>query len=98
MNKKDLAAKIASEVGITKKQAESAVNSFIGNVIKSLRAGEKVPLLGFGTFSVVQRDSRTGRNPQTGKEIKIAAKRVGKFSAGAVLKDLDAKDKSSHHL
>lgn len=88
MNKSDLVAKIAEAGGITKVQAEKALNGFIGAVEGALKAGDKVSLVGFGTFSVAHRAARTGRNPQTGKEIKIAAKANGKFTPGSSLKDL----------
>ncbi len=87
MNKADLINHIAGETGLTKSQAESAVNSFTGAVSKSLSQGEPVTLIGFGTFSVTERSARTGRNPQTGAALKIAAKTLPKFSAGKALKD-----------
>ena len=86
MNKGDLVAKIASDAGITKVQAESAVSSLVGAVTGSLKKKQKVTLVGFGTFSVSKRKARTGRNPQTGAPIKIAARNVPKFSAGSDLK------------
>ena len=86
MNKGDLVAKIASDAGITKVQAESAVSSLVGAVTASLKKKQKVTLVGFGTFSVSKRKARTGRNPQTGAPIKIAARNVPKFSAGSDLK------------
>jgi DNA-binding protein HU-beta len=88
MTKSDLVAKMAEVAGITKSQAEKALGAFTGSVEAALKAGDKVSLVGFGTFSSVTRAARTGRNPQTGKEIKIAAKTSGKFSPGANLKDL----------
>lgn len=87
MNKGELIDAIASEAGISKVDAGNALNAFIGNVSKSLSKGESVQLIGFGTFSVSKRAARTGRNPQTGKEIKIAAKTVAKFKAGKALSD-----------
>ena len=91
MNKGDLVAKIADSAGLTKAQAEKALNSFIAETITALKAGDKITLMGFGTFSAVTRAARTGRNPQNGKPLKIAAKTNGKFSPGKSLKDLNAK-------
>jgi len=91
MNKTELVAKIAEGAELTKVQAEKALNSFIAETIAALKAGDKIALVGFGTFSAATRAARTGRNPQTGKEIKIAAKTNGKFSPGKDLKDLTAK-------
>ena len=91
MNKTELVAKIAESAELTKVQAEKALNSFITATIATLKAGDKVTLIGFGTFSPVARAARTGRNPQTGKSIKIAAKTNGKFTPGKALKDLTAK-------
>lgn len=91
MNKADLVAKIAEGAELTKVQAEKALNSFIAETIAALKAGDKITLIGFGTFSAVTRAARTGRNPQTGKDIKIAAKTNGKFAPGKALKDLTAK-------
>ena len=87
MNKGDLISKIADEAGLSKAQAGEALNSVINNVTKTLKKGEKVTLVGFGTYSVSQRAARTGRNPQTGAEIKIPAKNVVKFKAGKELAD-----------
>ena len=86
MNKGDLVGKIAKEVGITKSQAEATFNSLIGGIAASLKKGQKVTLVGFGTFSVAKRKARTGRNPQTGAPIKIAARKVPKFTPGSDLK------------
>jgi DNA-binding protein HU-beta len=86
MNKADLIDKIAAEAGITKSQAAAAMDASIGAVTSALKKGERVTLVGFGTFSTSQRKARTGRNPQTGKPIKIAARRVAKFTPGAELK------------
>jgi DNA-binding protein HU-beta len=93
MKKADLVAKMAEAASITKKQAELALNGFICTTTEALIAGEKVTLVGFGSFSAVTRKARTGRNPQTGKPLKIAAKTSGKFSPGKSLKDLKAKPK-----
>jgi DNA-binding protein HU-beta len=91
MNKAELVAKIAESSGLTKVQAEKALNSFVAETTAALKAGDKITLVGFGTFSPVTRASRTGRNPQTGKPLKISAKTNGKFSPGKALKDLTAK-------
>jgi DNA-binding protein HU-beta len=91
MTKAELVAKVAEGAGLTKVQAEKALNSFISETTAALKAGDKVTLVGFGTFSAVTRAARTGRNPQTGKAIKIAAKTNGKFTPGKALKDLKGK-------
>lgn len=91
MTKSELISAIAADAGLTKVQAEAAVNSFIATVTKAIKAKDKVALVGFGTFASVERAARTGKNPQTGKAIKIEAKRNGKFTPGSALKDLDAK-------
>lgn len=95
MNKSDLVAAIATEAGITKAQAEKALAAFTGSVETALKAGDKVTLIGFGTFSAVSRAARIGRNPATGKEIKIAAKTNGKFTPGSALKDIGSKKKET---
>jgi DNA-binding protein HU-beta len=87
MNKGELIDAIAKDAKLTKVDAGNALNAFISNVSKSLKKGDNVQLIGFGTFSVSKRSARTGRNPQTGKEIKIAAKKVAKFKAGKALAD-----------
>jgi len=86
MVKADLVAKVA-EIGITKKQAGEAVDAFIEAVKGALAEGEKVSLIGFGTFSVKERAAREGRNPRTGKKIKIPKKTVPSFKPGKELKD-----------
>jgi DNA-binding protein HU-beta len=86
LNKGDLVGKIAKDVGLTKSQAEAAFNSLIGGVTSSLKKGQKVTIVGFGTFSVAKRKARMGRNPQTGAPIKIAAHKVPKFASGSDLK------------
>lgn len=91
MNKAELVSKIAESSGLTKVQAEKALNSFVAETTAALRAGDKITLVGFGTFSAVTRAARTGRNPQTGKPLKISEKTNGKFSPGKALKDLTAK-------
>ena len=85
MTKAELVAKIASEGGIIKSQAEKAVNGFISAVSGALAAGDKITLVGFGTFSIVARSQREGRNPRTGKKITIPASKVVKFKAGKTL-------------
>lgn len=85
MNKSDLINKIADDAKLTKVQAQAALNSFLDASASTLKKGDKVILVGFGTFSVASRAARTGRNPQTGKEIKIAAKKVVKFKPGSEL-------------
>ena len=87
MNKSDLIDAIAADAGISKAAAKAALESFTSNVTATLKKGGKVALVGWGTFSVSQRAARTGRNPQTGAEITIAAKNVAKFKAGAGLSD-----------
>ena len=88
MNKAELISKIADDAGVTKTQANAALDSFVEAVTKTLKSGNKVTLVGFGTFSVSKRAARNGRNPQTGAVIKINAKKVAKFKAG---KELSAK-------
>jgi DNA-binding protein HU-beta len=85
MNKSELIAKMAEDAGISKAQAQSALNSMMDGVGASMKKGDKVTLVGFGTWSVSRREARTGRNPQTGAAIQIAAKNVVKFKAGAEL-------------
>ncbi|MCK4306597.1 HU family DNA-binding protein [candidate division WOR-3 bacterium] len=87
MKKADLVSKVASDAGITKKAAECAINAFMGGVSNALSKGDKVTLVGFGTFSVRKRASRKARNPRTGTPINVPAKKVPKFQAGAKLKD-----------
>lgn len=85
MNKEELVAEVA-KITCTKAEAAKAVDGLFQAVKKALKKGEKVTLVGFGTFSVAKRSARMGRNPQTGKPIKIAAKKVPKFAAGKALK------------
>jgi DNA-binding protein HU-beta len=85
MNKAELIAKMADDAGLTKTQANAALDSFTTAVTKTLKGGGKVTLVGFGTFSVSKRAARNGRNPQTGAVIKIKAKKVAKFKAGKEL-------------
>ena len=82
MNKGDLINKIAESANLSKAQATDALNAVLDGVSDALKDGDKVTLIGFGTFSVSRRDARTGRNPQTGETIKIAAKNVVKFKPG----------------
>ena len=88
MNKADLIAAIAAKTGDTKKGAEAAVNAFVEVVTDALVGGEKVQLVGFGSFEVRKRAARKGRNPQTKEEIKIPASKAPVFKAGKALKDL----------
>ena len=87
MNKTELVAAIAEKAGISKKDAEASVKAFTDVVAEELKKGEKIQLVGFGTFEVAERAARTGRNPQTGAEMKIAASKAPKFKAGKALKD-----------
>ena len=87
MNKTELVAAIAEEAGLSKKDAEKAVKAFTDVVTKQLKKGQKVQLVGFGTFEVTKRAAREGRNPQTGAPMKIKASKAPKFSAGKALKD-----------
>ena len=88
MNKADLVAAVAAKTGDTKKNAEAAVNAFVDVVTESLKKGDKVQLVGFGSFEVRKRAARKGRNPQTREEIKIPASKAPVFKAGKALKDL----------
>ena len=85
MNKAELIDAMAGDAGLTKADAKKALDAFIGATTKALKKGDRVALVGFGSFAVAKRAARTGRNPQTGKEIKIAAKKVVKFKAGSEL-------------
>ena len=87
MNKTELMAAIAEQAEISKKDAEKALKAFVDVVTEQLKEGEKVQLVGFGTFEVSERAAREGRNPQTGKTMKIAACKAPKFKAGKALKD-----------
>lgn len=87
MNKAQLVAVIAEKTGFTKKDAEKALTAYTASVCEALVKGEKVQLIGFGTYEVRERAARTGRNPQTGAEIKIAAAKLPAFKAGKGLKD-----------
>jgi DNA-binding protein HU-beta len=85
MNKAELVEAMASEAGLSKADAKRALDAFISTTTGALKKGNRVALVGFGSFSVSQRSARKGRNPQTGKEINIKAKKVVKFKAGADL-------------
>ena len=87
MTKAELAAKIANESGITKVQAEKAVDGFVSAVSGALEAGDSVTLVGFGTFTIGSRAQREGRNPRTGEKIEIPASKVVKFKAGKNLSE-----------
>ena len=87
MNKSELIAAVAEQAGLSKKDAEKAVNAFIGAVTDTLIDGGKIQLVGFGTYEVRARDARTGKNPRTGETIKIAASKIPAFKAGKALKD-----------
>ncbi|MFC2112620.1 HU family DNA-binding protein [Bacteroidota bacterium] len=85
MNKAQLIDAIAADAGLTKADAKRALDAFVTSTTGALKKGDRVALVGFGSFSVSKRNARTGRNPQTGKPITIAAKKVVKFKAGADL-------------
>ncbi len=87
MNKAELVEAMANESGLTKADAKKALDSFIKSTSGALAKGDRVALVGFGSFSVTMREARKGRNPQTGKEIMIAAKKVIKFKPGSELAD-----------
>ncbi|MBP1753338.1 MAG: hup-2 [Geobacteraceae bacterium] len=87
MTKADLVEKIAKDAEITKAQADKAVNSFLEGITGALKSGDKVTFVGFGSFGVKERNARIGRNPQTGAEIKIPARKAVTFSVGKVLKE-----------
>lgn len=88
MNKLELVTAVAEKAGITKRDAERAVNALVESIEGALKRGDKVSLVGFGTFEVRNRKPRVGRNPQTGQEIRIPAGRVPSFKAGKALKEL----------
>ena len=88
MNKTELVALMAEEAGLSKKDAEKALNAFIGGVQNAVKDGDKVSLIGFGTFEARERAAREGKNLQTGEKIKIAACKVPAFKAGKAFKDL----------
>lgn len=85
MNKAELIDAIAADAGLSKADAKKALDGFVNATTGALKKGDRISLVGFGSFAVSKRAARTGRNPQTGKEIKIAAKNVVRFKAGADL-------------
>ena len=87
MNKTELVAAMADAAGLSKKDAEKALKAFTDVVAEELKKGEKIQLVGFGTFEVAERAAREGRNPQTGKTMSIPASKAPKFKAGKALKD-----------
>ena len=87
MNKSELIAGMAADSGLSKVDAERALNAFLGQVEKALKAGDKVQLTGFGSFEIKERAERIGRNPQTGAEVKMPASKAPVFKAGKSLKD-----------
>ena len=88
MNKADLVAAMAEKAGVSKKDAEASLKAFTDVVAEELKKGEKIQLVGFGTFEVSERAAREGRNPQTGETMKIEASKSPKFKAGKALKDM----------
>lgn len=87
MSKTELVAAIAAKTGISKKDAEASANAFVDAITEALVKGEKIQLVGFGTFEVKDRPARTARNPRTGEEIKVSASKAPTFKAGKALKD-----------
>ena len=87
MNKTELVTAMADQAGLTKKDAEAALKAFVDVITEGLKNGEKISLVGFGTFDVAERAAREGINPATGKKIQIAASKAPKFKAGKALKD-----------
>jgi len=88
MNKTELVAAVAEQAGLSKKDAEAAMKAFTDVISNELKKGEKIQLVGFGTFEVSERAAREGRNPKTGESMSIAACKTPKFKAGKALKDL----------
>lgn len=88
MNRTELVAAMAQQAGISKKDADAALKAFIDNVENAVKAGDKVQLVGFGTFESRERSAREGKNPQTGEKIKIAACKVPAFKAGKAFKEI----------
>ena len=88
MNKEELVQEVAKKANVTQKEAAEVITAWIDTIQKTVAKGKKVTLVGFGTFEARKRAARTGRNPQTGKELKIAAKTVPAFSAGKNFKEL----------
>lgn len=87
MNKNELIEELSDKTGFTKSDTQKFLNAYIESIQKALRQGNEVQLVGFGTFKVTSRKARTGRNPQTGKELKIPAKNVPSFRPGKALKE-----------
>jgi len=87
MNKNELVASMAEKAGMKKSEAEKLLKAFVDTVTDELKKGEKIQLVGFGTFEVAEREARTGRNPRTGETMTIAASKNPKFKAGKALKD-----------
>ncbi len=87
MTKAEVVNAMADKAGISKADAEKALKAFVDTITDALKAGDKVALVGFGTFSVGERAARTGQNPQTGEKIEISASKAPKFKAGKALKD-----------
>ena len=87
MNKSELVRAIADKTKVKQRDCESMLKAFTDTVMKAVKKGDKVSLVGFGSFGIVQRKARTGRNPATGQKIKIAAKKVPKFTAGKEFRD-----------
>ena len=87
MNKAELVSAMADKTGLSKKDTEAALSAFTETIAKTLKKGDKVQLIGFGTFEVSKRAAREGKNPQTGAKIKIPASKAPKFKAGKALKD-----------
>ena len=88
MNKTELVEKVAESAGLTKTQAEAAINAFVETITDGLKAGDKITLKGFGTFEVRQREEREGRNPRTGETMTIAASKAPAFKASSALKNV----------
>ena len=88
MNKTELVAAMADKAGLSKKDAEKALNAFVESIEETLKAGDKVSLVGFGTFETRERAAREGKNPRTGEKIKIAASKIPAFKAGKAFKDM----------
>ena len=88
MTKAELVTMVAEKADLTKKDAEKAISAVVDSISETLAKGEKIQLVGFGTFEVAERAARTGKNPQTGEAIKIPASKAPKFKAGKALKDV----------
>jgi DNA-binding protein HU-beta len=86
MTKAELIEKVSKDAKVTKAAAGKSIDAIIDGITKALKKGDRVSLVGFGSFSISKRKARTGRNPQTGKPIKIAARKVAKFKAGSALR------------